>query len=72
MTGYLYYSTGLPIIERHYSGPGRYSLEQAEVQLERALEIGEIRLIHMGHGRYHHFECMAVDDTHALLQGCVG
>lgn len=72
MTGYLYYSTGLPIIEQHYTGPGRFTLEQAEVHLERALKPGEIiRLIHMGHGRFHSFECMTADNTHALLQICV-
>lgn len=71
MTGYLYYSTGKPIIKQHYTGPGRFVWEQAEVQLERSIEVGEICLIHMGHGSYHRFECVAIDAKHALLQGCV-
>lgn len=70
MTGYLYYSNGRAIIEQHYSGPGRFTFEQAEAQIDSALNVGSVVTIHMGHGQYHQFECIAIDDTHALLQGC--
>lgn len=72
MLAYMYYSNGKPIIERDYYAPGQVTWQQAEVRLEQPLKLGETRLIHMGHGVFRRFECVDVDATHALLQGCNG
>jgi hypothetical protein len=72
MTGYLYHRNGSPIIERDYTSPGRYTMEHAEIRLrsDLSLKVGTVLNIHMGHGQYRRFECVAVDNSCALLQNC--
>lgn len=70
MLAYMYHSNGAPIMFRNYTSPGRHLLEQAEVRLEKAIGLGDTQLVHMGHGVYHRFKCVAVDADYALLQNC--
>ena len=64
--GYLYYSNEQPIMERGYYAPGRFDIRHAFCDLE-TIEEGDAPLIHMGHGQFHRFVCVAVDKQSALL-----
>lgn len=64
--GYMYYSNQQPIIQRNYYGPGRYYMDHAFCDLD-TIEEGDATLIHTGHGQFHRFVCVAVDEHSALL-----
>lgn len=67
MIGYLYYSNQTPIIRKHYYAPGRAYMDQENCHFEEPLIEGDALMIHMGHGQFHRFICVATDGKTALL-----
>ena len=68
--GYMYTKSGEPFMERQYTAPGKWYWGQAEVRLEKERQPEELVSIHMGHGHFKSFKCIASDNKHALLQAC--
>ena len=64
--GYMYYSNQQPIMQRSYYGPKKFDVAHALCDFE-TIEEGDAPLIHMGHGQFHRFVCVAVDEGSALL-----